>query len=123
MSLSSAIRSALIAASLGAATAAVLAEVILPTWAQTALAAVGIDNFTFGPQNLTVKIGDTVTWTNKDDIPHTVTSTTMAFRSKALDTDDKFSFTFTTPGTFSYFCSLHPNMTGTVVVKPADGHS
>lgn len=80
---------------------------------------VTIDNFTFTPQQLTVKAGDTVTWTNHDDIPHTVTSTTMAFRSKALDTDDKFSFTFATPGSYAYFCSLHPHMTGTIVVEAA----
>jgi plastocyanin len=78
---------------------------------------VTIDNFTFRPQQVTVKAGDTVTWINHDDIPHTVTSKTMLFRSKAIDTDDKFSFTFTTPGTFMYFCSLHPHMTGSVVVE------
>jgi len=82
---------------------------------------VKIDNFTFVPQQITVKAGDTVTWTNRDDIPHTVTSKTTAFRSKALDTDDKFSFTFTTPGTYAYFCSLHPHMTGTVVVEASTG--
>jgi plastocyanin len=81
--------------------------------------AVKIDNFTFGPQRLTVPVGATITWTNEDDIPHTVVSTTMAFRSKALDTDDKFSFTFTTPGSYDYFCSLHPHMTGTIVVEAA----
>ena len=80
---------------------------------------VKIDNFTFNAQQVTVKTGDTVTWVNHDDIPHTVTSTTMAFRSKALDTDDKFSFTFATPGSYAYFCSLHPHMTGTIVVEAA----
>ena len=80
---------------------------------------VKIDNFTFNPQQITVKAGDTVTWINHDDIPHTVTSKTMAFRSKAMDTDDKFSFTFATPGKFAYFCSLHPHMTGTIVVEAA----
>jgi amicyanin len=78
---------------------------------------VKIDNFTFNPQQITVKAGDTVTWVNHDDIPHTVTSKTMAFRSKAMDTDDKFSFTFATPGKYDYFCSLHPHMTGTIVVE------
>ena len=78
---------------------------------------VKIDNFTFSPQQITVKAGDTVTWVNHDDIPHTVTSKTMTFRSKAMDTDDKFSFTFATPGTYEYFCSLHPHMTGTIVVE------
>jgi amicyanin len=84
-------------------------------------AAVKIDNFTFNPQQVTVKAGTTITWTNQDDIPHTVTSSTKQFRSKALDTDDKFSFTFTTPGTYQYFCSLHPHMTGTIVVETATG--
>jgi amicyanin len=82
---------------------------------------VKIDNFTFAPQQITVKAGDTVTWTNRDDIPHTVTSKTTAFRSKALDTNDKFTFTFTTPGTYAYFCSLHPHMTGAVVVEARTG--
>jgi amicyanin len=99
---------------LGACVAAGLA------WA-AADAKVNIDNFTFGPEKLTVKAGTTVTWTNEDDIPHTVASSTKAFKSKALDTDDSFSFTFTTPGTYEYFCSLHPHMVGTVVVEPADG--
>jgi plastocyanin len=82
---------------------------------------VKIDNFTFTPQRLTVKAGTTVTWTNEDDIPHTVASSTKAFKSKALDTDDKFSFTFTTPGSYEYFCSLHPHMTGAIVVEAATG--
>jgi plastocyanin len=82
---------------------------------------VKIDNFTFTPQRVTVKAGTTVTWTNQDDIPHTVASATKAFRSKALDTDDKFSFTFTTAGVYEYFCSLHPHMTGTIVVEGATG--
>ena len=82
--------------------------------------AVKIDNFTFGPQELKVKSGTTVTWTNEDDIPHTVVSPNN-FRSKPLDSEDKFSFTFTTPGTYKYFCSLHPHMTGTIVVEAATG--
>ena len=80
--------------------------------------AVEIGNFTFGPQELKVKAGTTVTWTNKDDIPHTVVSPNN-FRSKVLDTDGAYSFTFTTPGTYKYFCSLHPHMTGTIVVETA----
>ena len=84
-------------------------------------AAVKIHNFTFTPKSVTVKAGTTVTWTNQDDIPHTVMSSAKLFRSKALDTDDKFSFTFTTPGTYEYFCSLHPHMTGTIVVEAAEG--
>jgi plastocyanin len=85
--------------------------------ARTADTMVTIDNFTFEPQRLTVKAGTTVTWVNQDDIPHLVASTTKVFKSKALDTDDKFSFTFTTPGVYDYFCSLHPHMTGTIVVE------
>jgi plastocyanin len=88
---------------------------VAPAWAETI--EVKIDNFTFNPQQITVKAGDTVTWINHDDIPHTVTSKTFIFRSKAMDTDDKFSFTFATPGSFPYFCSLHPHMTGTIVVE------
>jgi len=76
-----------------------------------------IENFTFVPQRMTIKAGTTVTWTNADDIPHSVVSTTKAFRSKVLDTDDRFSFTFGTAGTYDYFCSLHPHMTGTIVVE------
>src|SRR6185503_13513202 len=76
---------------------------------------------TFGPQRLTVKAGTTVTWTNKDDIPHTVASSTQVFKSKVLDTDDVYSFTFSTPGSYAYFCSLHPHMTGTIVVEAATG--
>ena len=79
-----------------------------------------IDSFTFVPARLTVKAGTTVTWRNEDDIPHTVTSAARLFRSKALDTDDSFSFTFTEPGIYEYFCSLHPRMTATIVVEPGN---
>jgi plastocyanin len=75
-----------------------------------------IDNFTFAPAQLVVKAGTTVTWKNQDDIPHTVVSAGK-FKSKALDTDDSYSFTFTTAGTYPYFCSLHPHMTGTIKVE------
>ena len=78
---------------------------------------VKIDNFVFGPQDVTVAVGATVTWTNRDDIPHTVVSTDKVFKSKVLDTDEKFSFTFAKPGTYGYFCSVHPKMTGKVVVQ------
>jgi len=84
-------------------------------------AEVKIDNFTFAPQQLTVKAGTTITWINEDDIPHAVAASSRLFKSKALDTDDKFSFTFTTPGTYEYFCSLHPHMTGTIVVEATTG--
>jgi plastocyanin len=98
-----------------------VAAVVAASPAMAADTQVKIDNFTFNPQTITVKAGTTVVWTNADDIPHTVTSTTQAFKSKALDTDDKFSFTFTTPGSYAYFCSLHPHMTGTIVVEAASG--
>jgi plastocyanin len=78
---------------------------------------VKIDNFSFGPAALTVPVGTTVTWTNRDDIPHTVVSTDSVFKSKVLDTDEKFSFTFSKAGTYPYFCSLHPKMTGKVIVQ------
>ena len=78
---------------------------------------VKIDNFVFAPQRVTIKAGTTVTWINEDDIPHAIAATGKAFRSKVLDTDDKFSFTFTSAGTYEYFCSLHPHMTGTIVVE------
>ena len=78
---------------------------------------VKIDNFTFSPERVTVKAGTTVTWVNEDDIPHTIASSAKLFKSKALDTDDSYAFTFTTPGEYQYFCSLHPHMTGTIVVE------
>jgi plastocyanin len=80
---------------------------------------VKIDNFSFGPATLTVPAGTTVTWTNRDDIPHTVTSSDdpRLFKSKVLDTDEKFSFTFTKAGTYPYFCSIHPKMTAKVLVQ------
>jgi plastocyanin len=77
---------------------------------------VTIDNFTFTPAELKLKVGDTVTWSNHDDIPHTVVSAGK-FRSKAMDTDGTFSFTFTAAGEYKYFCSLHPHMTGTIKVE------
>jgi plastocyanin len=83
----------------------------------SANAEVTIDNFSFAPQTLTVPAGSTVTWTNHDDIPHTVVSTDGVFKSKVRDTDEKFSYTFTKPGTYPYFCSVHPKMTGQIVVK------
>jgi plastocyanin len=80
-------------------------------------AAVKIDNFVFGPQAITVPVGTTVTWTNSDDIPHTAVSTDGVFKSKVMDTDEKFSYRFTKAGTYSYYCSVHPKMTGQVVVR------
>ena len=106
--------SAVVALLAGAAAAAL----IFQTLAVAEDAAATIDNFTFAPERLIVKAGTTVTWRNEDDIPHTVASDSRLFKSKALDTDDTFSFTFTDPGSYQYFCSLHPRMTGTVVVEP-----
>ncbi len=80
-------------------------------------AEVKIDNFSFGPGALTVPAGTTVTWTNRDDIPHTVVGTDGVFKSKVLDTDEKFSYAFSKAGTYPYFCSIHPKMTGKVVVQ------
>lgn len=80
---------------------------------------VAIDNFAFDPPTLTVAPGTKVVWVNKDEEPHTVTSVNkdVPFKSAGLDTDDSFSFTFTKPGTYKYFCSVHPHMVGTIVVK------
>ena len=82
-------------------------------------AAVSVDNFTFSPAVITVPAGTRVVWTNRDDIPHTVVGADdpRALRSPPLDTDDRFAFTFAAPGTYRYFCSLHPHMQGTVVVR------
>jgi plastocyanin len=79
---------------------------------------IGIDGFLFNPATITVRAGTKVEWQNKDDTPHTVVETSGKFRSAALDTEDKFSFTFAQAGTFDYFCSLHPYMVGKVVVTP-----
>jgi plastocyanin len=102
---------------------AILAGVaIVPTIsARAADAMVKIDNFTFAPKSVAVKAGTTVTWDNEDDIPHTVASSAKLFKSKVLDTGGTFSFTFTTPGVYEYFCSLHPHMTGTIVVEAVTG--
>jgi plastocyanin len=107
---------------LGAAVGSLLAASVLFARADGQTSTVSIDNFTFGPQTLTVKAGTNVTWTNKDDIPHGIASANNAFkRSQALDTDDSFSFTFTTPGTYQYFCYLHPHMVGSIVVEATTG--
>ncbi len=87
--------------------------------AQAAAVTVTIGNFTFGPKDITVPAGATVTWVNQDDTPHTVTANDGSFRSRTLDTDERFSFTFAKPGEYLYFCSIHPMMTGKVVVKGA----
>ncbi len=79
---------------------------------------VGIDNFTFTPGTITVPVGTKVEWENDDDIPHSIVESTGRFHSAALDTEDKFSFTFNQAGTFDYFCGLHPHMIGKIVVNP-----
>jgi plastocyanin len=78
---------------------------------------VRVDNFTFGPDTLTVPENSTVTWVNKDDVPHVIASNDGLFKSKALDTDDKYSYTFSKAGRYSYYCSIHPKMVGKVVVQ------
>ena len=100
--------------------ALVMAAALLPPLggarAQADEIKVTIDNFTFTPNELKVKVGDTITWINHDDIPHTVVSAGK-FRSKTMDTDGTFSFTFTSAGDYKYFCSLHPHMTGLIMVE------
>jgi plastocyanin len=78
-----------------------------------------IDNFTFDPPTLTIAVGTKVTWVNRDDVPHTATSTAKpkSFDSGTLDTDQQFSHVFTKPGTYDYFCAVHPKMTGRIIVK------
>jgi plastocyanin len=104
---------------LSLALAAVL--VIHPTRAKSEAAAspmeIRVDNFTFGPDTLTVPVNSTVTWVNKDDVPHVITSNDGLFKSKALDTDDKYSYTFSKAGTYAYYCSIHPKMVGKIVVQ------
>ena len=105
--------------------AAGIAAAVLLLWSGSGLsqaartAEVKIDNFTFAPEQVTIAAGTTVTWRNEDDIPHTVASASRLFKSKALDTDDSFSFTFAAPGIYEYFCSLHPQMKATIVVEAA----
>lgn len=82
-------------------------------------AAVEIKNMHFVPDTLTVPAGTTVTWKNDDSNPHTVTDKGRVFRSAGLDTGDTFSYTFTSPGEFTYFCTIHPMMVGRIVVAPA----
>ena len=104
---------------LSLALAAVL--IVHPTRAKSEAAEspmeVRVDNFTFGPDTLTVPVNSTVTWINKDDVPHVITSNDGLFKSKALDTDDKYSYTFGKAGTYSYYCSIHPKMVGKIVVQ------
>ena len=78
---------------------------------------VRVDNFTFAPQTLTVPVNSTVTWVNKDDIPHVIASNDGLFKSKAIDTDQTYSYTFSKAGTYAYYCSIHPKMVGKIVVQ------
>jgi plastocyanin len=96
---------------------AAVAAIALGAAAPAPTAVVKIGNFTFSPQVLTVAPGTTVTWANEDDTPHTVVANDKSFRSKAMDTDERYSMTFAKPGTYDYFCSLHPHMTAKIVVK------
>lgn len=80
-------------------------------------AEVRVDNFSFAPDTLTVPVDSTVTWVNKDDVPHVIASNDGLFKSKGLDTDDKYSYTFSKAGTYSYYCSIHPKMVGKIVVQ------
>jgi plastocyanin len=79
---------------------------------------VEIENFTFNPPEVTIRLGTTVTWKNADDIPHSVVEDNTTFRSKALDTGETFSMTFANAGEIGYFCGLHPHMKGKIIVKP-----
>ena len=119
MRLQSITRRRLLAAVLPAV--AVAAAGFAPSSAGAEETTVKIDNFAFAPEQLTVKAGTTVTWINEDDIPHTVVASAHAFKSRALDTEDKFSFTFTAPGSYEYFCSLHPHMKAMVIVVGGQG--
>jgi amicyanin len=109
-------RAVIVAMLIGPIVGAMLA--VASVAAQDVADVITIDNFTFTPPELTVAVGTTVKWVNHDDIPHSVVNKDKVFRSKAaLDTDDSYSFTFTSAGTFDYFCGLHPHMVGKVVVK------
>ena len=101
-----------------AAALAMLAAALLPPAARAEEREISIDNFTFTPPELTVKAGTTIKWVNRDDIPHTIVDKEKAFRSKALDTDDSYTFTFSQAGSFDYFCGLHPHMVGKIIVTP-----
>jgi plastocyanin len=100
-----------------AALAAVLALGFTAARAAPPAAQVTIDNFSFSPMTVTVPVGGQVTWTNGDDIPHTVRAVDGSFHSKALDSGDAFTASFAKPGVYAYFCSVHPKMVGKVIVR------
>lgn len=90
--------------------------------AKGATVQVNIFNYKFDPETVTIAAGTTVTWTNKDEVPHTVASSDKSFKGSAgLDTGDSYSYTFDKPGTYKYYCTLHPFMTGTIVVQAKGG--
>jgi plastocyanin len=93
------------------------AETYGTTTIEDKLVEIKIDNFVFSPNTVTVPAGSTLHWTNHDDIPHNVVSDDKSFKSKVMDTDESFSYMFTKPGTYTYFCSIHPKMTGKIVVQ------
>jgi Icc protein len=94
-----------------------ITDVPLETETQTAGARdIAVDNFNFAPSTTSVPVGSTITWTNRDDVPHNIVSTERKFKSPVLDTDERFSHRFDEPGTYKYFCSIHPKMTGQIVV-------
>jgi plastocyanin len=106
-----------IISALAVAVAVLSYRALRPRAVQASSVEVKIDNFSFAPTTLRVRVGTRVTWTNRDDIPHTVVEDNKVFRSKVLDTDEKFTFTPTEPGTYKYYCSIHPKMTATLVVE------
>jgi plastocyanin len=108
-------RAVIVAMLIGPIVGAMLAAAAVA--AQDTTNVITVDNFTFTPPELTVAVGTTVKWVNHDDSPHTVVNKDKVFRSKALDTDDSYSYTFASAGTFDYFCGLHPHMVGKVIVK------
>ena len=101
----------------GAAIASMTVFIAVGAAIATPAANVVIDNFTYSPMVLTLSAGSTVTWTNRDDIPHTVRAIDGSFHSPPLDTDDHYSFTFAKPGVYNYFCSIHPKMVAKIIVK------
>ena len=112
-------RTLFVAASLVLAVAAIVGvyRIMTPRPVDASSVEVKIDNFSFAPTSLTVRVGTQITWTNRDDIPHTVVEDDKLFKSKVLDTDEKFTFTPAKPGTYKYYCSIHPKMTAKVVVE------
>lgn len=95
-----------------------LLALISTSFAEESSQQITIKEYSFTPASLTVAVGTKVIWTNQDQDPHTIFSNDQKFRSSALDTGESYSFTFNEPGTYPYFCSMHPSMTGTIIVQP-----